>query len=266
MEKNLMANSTKKDYTLDSREVAEMVGKRHDHLMRDIDSYIQHISAAPKIGVGDFFLKSQYFDKNKQERPCYQITKKGCEFIANKLTGEKGAVFTAVYINKFHEMEQELTGSGAVKRVAKEKLSSINNAARTILPVMEKAGMKPEYQFYLLRQLYGKAGVELPMERFEQESKLYDKTAIAKILGVMSQNGNPHAQAIGAILTKVGIEDEEKELTSFERNGHTGVEYQYKESVIGKVSDWLTESNYPLMISAKGKNYKVHYSLLSEVH
>ncbi len=39
---------------------------------------------------------------------CYLVTKKGCEFIAHKLTGQKGTEFTARYINRFHEMEQEL--------------------------------------------------------------------------------------------------------------------------------------------------------------
>jgi hypothetical protein len=41
--------------------------------------------------------------------PCYLVTKKGCEFIAHKLTGQKGTEFTAWYINRFHEMEDELT-------------------------------------------------------------------------------------------------------------------------------------------------------------
>lgn len=36
------------------------------------------------------------------------VTKKGCEFIAHKLTGQKGTEFTAKFINRFHEMEQEL--------------------------------------------------------------------------------------------------------------------------------------------------------------
>ena len=36
--------------------------------------------------------------------PC--ITKKGCEFIAHKLTGTKGTIFTARYINRFHEMQE----------------------------------------------------------------------------------------------------------------------------------------------------------------
>lgn len=37
--------------------------------------------------------------------PCYRITKKGCEFIAHKMTGQKGTEFTARYINRFHEMQ-----------------------------------------------------------------------------------------------------------------------------------------------------------------
>ena len=40
--------------------------------------------------------------------PCYNVTKKGCEFIAHKMTGVKGTAFTAQYINRFHDMEQAL--------------------------------------------------------------------------------------------------------------------------------------------------------------
>jgi putative antirepressor len=157
------------------------------------------------------------------------------------------------------------TGEYQTPKKKQEKLSSINNAARTILPVLEKAGMKPEYQVYMLNQLYGKVGLEIPMERVEQEQRLYDKTAIAKKLGVLSKNGNPHAQAIGAIISKVDIEDDERELTSFERNGHVGTEYQYKESVIFKIQNWLEDNSYPSVISKDGKTYKVSYTTEVEV-
>ncbi len=92
---------------LESREVAEMVGKEHKKLLRDIRAYCEQLSGA-KIGPGDFFSESTYLDVNGQSRPCYLVTKKGCEFIAHKLTGQKGTEFTAKYINRFHEMEQEL--------------------------------------------------------------------------------------------------------------------------------------------------------------
>ena len=90
--------------TITSMEVAEMVGKKHYDLLKDIRKYVNQL-AEGKIPSGDFFKESTYLDTNNQERPCFQVTKKGCEFIAHKLTGQKGTEFTARYINRFHEME-----------------------------------------------------------------------------------------------------------------------------------------------------------------
>lgn len=92
---------------LDSREVAEMVGKEHNKLLRDIRVYITQLDAS-KVGHTDFFTESQYTDKSNRQKPCYLVTKKGCEFIAHKLTGVKGTEFTAKYINRFHEMEDTI--------------------------------------------------------------------------------------------------------------------------------------------------------------
>ena len=92
---------------LDSREVAEMVGKEHNKLLRDIRVYITQLNAS-KVGHTDFFTESQYTDKSNRQKPCYLVTKNGCEFIAHKLTGVKGTEFTAKYINRFHEMEDTI--------------------------------------------------------------------------------------------------------------------------------------------------------------
>lgn len=92
---------------LDSREVAEMVGKQHNDLLKDIRRYVQQLSEG-KISRTDFFTESQYTDKSNRQKPCYLVTKKGCEFIAHKLTGVKGTEFTAKYINRFHEMEDTI--------------------------------------------------------------------------------------------------------------------------------------------------------------
>nr|DAI98318.1 MAG TPA: regulatory protein [Caudoviricetes sp.] len=93
--------------TIDSREVARMMEKRHDHLIRDVDTYCEYL-AAPKIGVSEFWQTSSYKDTTGRKCKCYLITKKGCEFIAHKMTGKKGAIFTATYINRFHAMEEAL--------------------------------------------------------------------------------------------------------------------------------------------------------------
>ena len=92
---------------LDSREVAEMVGKEHNMLLRDIRRYVEQLGQS-KIAQSDFFKESTYKNKQNKEQPCYLVTKKGCEFIAHKLTGVKGTEFTAKYINRFHEMEDTI--------------------------------------------------------------------------------------------------------------------------------------------------------------
>ena len=103
--------------TLDSREVAEMVEKQHKNLLRDINEYIKEMeglgklknelsSKAPRITPLDFFIPSTYISDQGKKLPCYLITKKGCEFVANKLKGEKGTKFTALYVTRFTLMEE----------------------------------------------------------------------------------------------------------------------------------------------------------------
>ena len=99
-----MNNLVSKDYSIVSMEVADMVEKEHKNLLRDIKRYNNQLNGS-KIEPVDFWEDSTYIDNKGEERPCYLITKKGCEFIAHKMTGAKGTVFTARYINRFHEME-----------------------------------------------------------------------------------------------------------------------------------------------------------------
>ena len=93
--------------TLDSRDVAKMVKKNHADLLRDIARYKGYLIKS-KIAFNEFFQENQYKDKIGRTLKRYDVTRKGCEFLAHKMTGEKGIVFTATYINKFHEMEQAL--------------------------------------------------------------------------------------------------------------------------------------------------------------
>ena len=93
---------------LDSRDVAEMIGQRHTDLLRRIKGYINDIEPNAKLRPANFFIQSTYTDKNNQVRPCYLLTKQGCEFVANKMTGKKGNQFTAAYVGLFNSMKQEL--------------------------------------------------------------------------------------------------------------------------------------------------------------
>lgn len=89
---------------INSLEVAEMIDRSHSDLLKTIRQYLGYL-AEGKISLGEFFVESTYKDVNNQERPCYLITKKGCDMVANKLTGKKGTIFTAKYVTRFEEME-----------------------------------------------------------------------------------------------------------------------------------------------------------------
>lgn len=97
-------------HLIDSRDIAEMISKRHDHLLRDIKGYVEVIekSSAPKFGAAEFFIECSYADGQGKDRPCYLLTKQGCEMVANKMTGEKGIIFTAKYVQAFNKMTEQL--------------------------------------------------------------------------------------------------------------------------------------------------------------
>lgn len=96
--------------TLDSREVAKMLEKEHSNLLKDITRYAGYFNEV-EINLVEYFQKSQYLDSKGEKRKNYRITRKGCEFLAHKLTGRKGSIFTALYINRFHEMEKEINNN-----------------------------------------------------------------------------------------------------------------------------------------------------------
>lgn len=104
---------------VDSRQVAEMIGKRHDNLLRDIQNYCDVIekngllkneesAGQCKIMPFDFFIPSVYINSQNKEQPCYLLTKKGCDMVANKMTGEKGVLFTAAYVTAFEAMREHI--------------------------------------------------------------------------------------------------------------------------------------------------------------
>lgn len=93
---------------IESRMVAEMIVMQHKELLRKTKGYDEILTSA-KLRSLDFFIPNTYIDSKGEERPCYLLTKQGCEMVANKLTGEKGVIFTAQYVEAFNKMEQKVS-------------------------------------------------------------------------------------------------------------------------------------------------------------
>jgi len=105
-EMNTQPQTTNENETviyLDSRLVADMLEKEHKNLLRDIREYDKHLKSS-NLSACDFWVEDTYKQNNGKVLPCYQITKKGCEFIQHKMAGRKSSIFTAKYINAFHDM------------------------------------------------------------------------------------------------------------------------------------------------------------------
>lgn len=95
--------------TIPSYEVAEMMEKSHAdvltmiHGKSDRKGIIQVLTEV-QMDASEYFIESTYQDKSGKSNKCYECTKLGCDMLANKMTGEKGILFTARYVKKFNEM------------------------------------------------------------------------------------------------------------------------------------------------------------------
>jgi len=114
--KNMIINGTK---TIDSRDVAKLVGREHIEILHMIQGQKRangtnkHVGILPtiiEVGLApssEFFIKSSYkVEGSYRSYPCYLVTKKGCEMVANKMNGKQGILFTQAYVDRFNEMEQ----------------------------------------------------------------------------------------------------------------------------------------------------------------
>lgn len=131
-----------KQPTLDSREIAEMMNMKHYQILEKLEGTKTVKGIIPilnnhKIMVVDYFIKSSYTDAKGEERPCYKFTKMGCEFIANKFTGEKGILFTAKYVKKFNQMEGFIQSNKMLNSIKAEMTTLIDDIVSQKMDAIE---------------------------------------------------------------------------------------------------------------------------------
>ena len=99
--------------TMTSLEIAEVIGKEHKNVMRDIRNILEQ-------GVNQLnFELVEYPDKKGELRPCYNITKKGCLILASGYD----ALLREKIINRWEELEiKERTGGFAVPQTFSQAL------------------------------------------------------------------------------------------------------------------------------------------------
>lgn len=98
--------------TINSREVAKMLGIEHKYVLRYIDGAkevvgIKETLESAGLHSQNYFIESSYKAGTRNYK-CYEVTKMGCELLGNKQQGEKGILFTAAYVERFNQMEKEI--------------------------------------------------------------------------------------------------------------------------------------------------------------
>jgi len=87
------------EQTMTSLEIAELTGKQHKHVMEAI----RKMEPAWMNVAGSNFRLGSYKDANSQLRPCYQLTKTECLYIATKFNDEARARL----VLRWQELESE---------------------------------------------------------------------------------------------------------------------------------------------------------------
>ena len=101
-----------------SKDIAEVLGKRDDNLLRAIRKYCEALGGS---------AESHFIPQGEGKKPTYEVTLAGCELIAGRMVGQAGDTFRAWYKDKFDIPEEVAPVS-----VVDEKLFTVAEIAEQL--------------------------------------------------------------------------------------------------------------------------------------
>ncbi len=116
-----------------SQDVADYFGKRHDHVLRDIDAVI---SGSPNLGslenqrlAGMFAVRQVWNEKANKNVRTFDMTRDGFALVVMGYTGPKAMVFKLRYIDQFNRMEAALKAGAPAAALPKSFAEALRLAA-----------------------------------------------------------------------------------------------------------------------------------------
>lgn len=206
---------------VDSRDVAEMTNVRHADLIEKITGYMKHLANGNFRSL-DFFIPNTYKDAQDKPRPCYLLTKKGCDMVANKMTGEKGVLFTAAYVSAFEKMREHIQG-GKTKRpgMTDYQMESIRVRKAQLLERLAKeydGTYRQVLQAHATKELTGEYLLPLPYigEKTYSAQEIGEKPGIsANKVGMLANRNHLKTKQYGTWVNDVAKNCPGKEVPSF---------------------------------------------------
>lgn len=223
---------------VDSRDVARMVEKPHNDLMKSIRSYCEYLGQGD-FSQSDFFIPATYINSQNKEMPCYLLTKKGCDMVANKMTGEKGVLFTAAYVTAFEKMRERIQGKALTDHQKQAIEAKLNNSRARLASVWLKMGQNttPEYEqickHYASAELTGGTAV-LPLP--EARERTYSSAEVGQMLGGVSAN------MVGRVANQNGLKVPEYGIQVWDKSKSSAKQvpvWRYNEKAVARLRELI---------------------------
>lgn len=196
-----------------SRSVAEHFEKRHDHVIRDIETLINSADEKDRPKIGEMFYESTEPDTYGREQKVYYMNEKGFSILVMGFTGAKALSWKLKYIDAFDKMRKQLAvpqlkpnphyrtrmiGTG-VQDMAKTRDALIKSfdvkpgmaTAIAITSVCESYGIDPKPYRALIPA--------------EEHPGYLNATMIAEQMGLKFKSGKPNGAAANNLLASAGL-------------------------------------------------------------
>lgn len=166
------------EFLADSREVANNFGKRHDHVLRDIDN----LKDAPNFG--EMFYEMQVPDSYGRLQRAFNMNRDGFSLLAMGFTGRDALEWKVKYISAFNAMEKawntpEQIFARALK-MADAKIQNLQSEVNVKNQIIGELKPKADY-----------------VDRILQNKGLVTITQIAKDYGMSGRGMNERLHDLG---------------------------------------------------------------------
>lgn len=196
---NVSVEAFEKEF-MTSLEIAELTGKQHSNVMRDIRGLLDQ-------GVNEFnFELVEYKDKKGETRPMFKLTKKGCLILASGYN----AVLREKIINRWEELE---------KKERAERVTSLPDFTNPAIAARAWADQFEKNQVLTLENKQQKeklakasqeiVGLSAQITTMKPKTTYFDvmmKNRSTSVITSMAQDYGMSPQAFNKLLHELGIQ------------------------------------------------------------